>query len=46
MNKIWHITSIFLMILCLVFGILSILLKDADKTPIYILLAVVFWRIR
>ncbi len=35
----------FLLFVSIALGIISIILKDADKSPIYFLFAYVFWRL-
>ncbi|MBN2105451.1 hypothetical protein JW835_15535 [bacterium] len=41
----WHLISAVFMILSLIMGIISVIMNDADKAPIYFLFAVVFWRL-
>ncbi|MBN1780995.1 hypothetical protein JW948_07730 [bacterium] len=43
---LWKTISTGLMILCILAGAASIVIRDADKSPLYFLLAVVFWRLR
>jgi len=40
-----HINKV-LMVLCIIAGVVSILIRDADKSPLYFLLAYVFWRLK